>query len=100
MVVLLIIKDLYLICVAAYRHNVKFTWVSHGFDMWVFIFQFTHVVGLFTIIVLISFVWCFMKPFLQHKEKKVWVIAILLQLSSKAASVYFDQDGRHSIIEW
>ena len=41
-----------------------------------------------------------MKPFLQNKEKKVWVTVILLQLSSKEASVYFDQDGRPSTIKW
>jgi len=65
LVILLIIKDLYLICAAVYKHNVKFAGVSRGFDMWVYIFQFTYIVGLSTIIVLINSGWCFMNPFLQ-----------------------------------
>lgn len=35
MIVMLVIKDLYLICAAAYKHRVKFTGISHAFDMWV-----------------------------------------------------------------
>jgi len=57
--------------VAIDKHNLKVTGVPHGWDMWVYVLQYTNIVMLFNIFVLISCSWCFLKLLLQNSDKNV-----------------------------
>ncbi|KAK2452331.1 protein CANDIDATE G-PROTEIN COUPLED RECEPTOR [Trifolium repens] len=84
MTVLLLIKGLNLITAAEDKHYVKVT--GHGWNVWFYIFQFIRVVFLFNIVILVGAGWCFLKSFLQDREKKVLMIVIPLQVLANLIS--------------
>ncbi|XP_045800319.1 protein CANDIDATE G-PROTEIN COUPLED RECEPTOR 7-like [Trifolium pratense] len=93
MAVLLLMKGLNLICAAEHKHYVKVTGLPHGWNLWFYIFQFIHVVLLFSVLVLIGAGWSFLKPSLQDREKKVLMIVIPLQvLANLTSAVIGDTD--------
>jgi hypothetical protein len=91
-------KDLDLIFRAVDNHYVKVTGVSHGWDTWYYIFHFTHVILLFTVIVLIGAGWSLLKPFLQNREKNVLFTIILFQIFTAVFSVVVDDEP--NIKQW
>ncbi|KAL6986500.1 hypothetical protein U1Q18_019859 [Sarracenia purpurea var. burkii] len=93
MLAVLILKALNLLCEAEDKSYIKRTGSAHGWDVLFYIFSFLKGITLFSLIVLIGTGWSFLKPYLQHKEKKVLMIVIPLQVVANIAQVVIDETG-------
>ncbi|KAI3823411.1 hypothetical protein L1987_04846 [Smallanthus sonchifolius] len=69
---------------------------SHGWNVLVYMFQFTNGVLSFTVIVLIGGGWLYLKPFLHAKEKMVLMIVISFQVPANVAFVVMGESGPFS----
>ncbi|KAG7553875.1 Lung seven transmembrane receptor-like [Arabidopsis suecica] len=96
MTVLLLVKSLTLICAAMYKHYVKVTGTAHGWNIVFYIFHFISVVLLFMVIVLVGNGWCFLKPKLHGKEKKLLMIVVPLQVLANIASIVIGETGPYT----
>ncbi|KAL8234193.1 hypothetical protein R6Q59_020293 [Mikania micrantha] len=93
MLAVLLLKSLNLVCEAEDKSYIKRTGTPHGWDVLFYIFSFLKGITLFTLIVLIGTGWSFLKPYLQHKEKRVLMIVIPLQVIANVAQVVIDETG-------
>lgn len=93
MLAVVALKALNLLCEAEDKSYIKRTGSAHGWDVLFYMFSFLKGITLFTLIVLIGTGWSFLKPYLQHKEKKVLMIVIPLQVVANIAQVVIDETG-------
>ncbi|XP_039051716.1 protein CANDIDATE G-PROTEIN COUPLED RECEPTOR 7-like [Hibiscus syriacus] len=91
MLAVVILKAVNLLCEAEDKSYIKRTGSAHGWYVLFYVFSFLKGVTLFTLIVLISTGWSFLKPYLQDKEKKVLMIVIPLQVVANVAQIVIDE---------
>ncbi|GBG65182.1 hypothetical protein CBR_g49976 [Chara braunii] len=89
--VLVSLKAITLLALAAEYTLVKQTGTPHGWNVAYYIFSFLRGVMLFTVILLIGTGWSFLKPFLQDRDKKVILIVIPLQVFANIAATIVEE---------
>ncbi|XP_042752438.1 protein CANDIDATE G-PROTEIN COUPLED RECEPTOR 7 [Lactuca sativa] len=94
--VFLVISFLNFVVVAVDNLYVKDTGTSHGWDIFVYIFQFMRIELLFTVIVLTGFGWGFFKPRLHVLEILVLMIVILLQVWANVSTINVEETGPYN----
>ncbi|KAF3942840.1 hypothetical protein CMV_030540 [Castanea mollissima] len=90
---LLLFKMLSMISAFEYYMYVRKTGTPHGWDIAFYVFGLFKSVLLFTVIVLIGTGWCFLKPHLQVREKKVLMVVMPLQVVENIAYVILREKG-------
>jgi hypothetical protein len=102
MTALLVIKTLTMLWQSLEVRQMKAVGSSGGWGVVYYIFSFLRGMMLFTVILLIGTGWAFLKPFLNDREKKVFMFVIPLQLFANIALIIVGESspGSQEWVTW
>eukprot|EP00029_Vermamoeba_vermiformis_P010696 TRINITY_DN568_c0_g1_i1.p1 TRINITY_DN568_c0_g1~~TRINITY_DN568_c0_g1_i1.p1 ORF type:complete len:443 (-),score=126.23 TRINITY_DN568_c0_g1_i1:79-1407(-) len=102
MTALLVIKTLTMLWQSLEVRQMKVAGSSGGWGVVYYIFSFLRGMMLFTVILLIGTGWAFLKPFLNDREKKVFMFVIPLQLFANIALIIVGESspGSQEWVTW
>jgi len=102
MTALLAVKTLTIFWQALETRELKYAGTSGGWGVVYYIFSFLRGMMLFTVILLIGTGWAFLKPFLNDRDKKVFMFVIPLQLFANIALIIVGESspGSQEWVTW
>ncbi|GAB4816676.1 hypothetical protein N2152v2_003722 [Parachlorella kessleri] len=91
MLALVILKSLTVLMQGGMYHAIGLTGHPEGWNVAYYIFTFFRGILFFTVVVLISTGWSYMKPFLADREKNIIMVVVPLQVFANVAIVVLDE---------